>query len=422
MSMYELIYEDLVGDISLDEAEEILLNRLKLARNAVDDFFAGKPVIKSSEAKVATLQSFLEKSGIKVTRKLQPIKPSEADISHVYKKLLELEEKLDSFQEQAKSSYTPQVSDTIDSISENFKGGLSKASSIANSLKVSGQAKLESLQQEHLKNDKKNVDETRNSEQGKLTHNIKSDQTGYNWFALLSGGGPYYAGYGNVTKGIILAVIAGILPILAIIVAIYGGAKANKELPVRKVPFQWSKFALVLAIQSVVSIIIVSVISLSNVGFSSYENQVRNGTLNFDPSVTISDALDNYEYFSQTEWASHTSRQGRNIVEFSGVMDLDKYIGTKVDRITITDEILEKTRTVANPEVEYILKFSVSKIDDTFEVMSSEIVFSGYNKKEKKEVSKSIPDNNLTSLEAIYANSPELNTQAVILSGSFTSN
>lgn len=60
---------------------------------------------------------------------------------------------------------------------------------------------------------------------------------GFSWMGLLFGGA-YYAGYGQLVKGIIMAVIS-FIPLTAIPVNIYAGLKAKKQLPVGGQSFNW---------------------------------------------------------------------------------------------------------------------------------------------------------------------------------------
>ncbi|BDQ38755.1 hypothetical protein SYK_31150 [Pseudodesulfovibrio nedwellii] len=66
---------------------------------------------------------------------------------------------------------------------------------------------------------------------------------GFSWMGLLFGGA-YYAGYGQLVKGLILAAIS-FTPLTAIPVNIYAGIKAKKQLPVGAQAFEWPKAVLV---------------------------------------------------------------------------------------------------------------------------------------------------------------------------------
>ena len=48
----------------------------------------------------------------------------------------------------------------------------------------------------------------------------------------------YYIGYGQITKGI-LFFIGMLIPGVALIISVYTGFRANRELPVGKIPFNW---------------------------------------------------------------------------------------------------------------------------------------------------------------------------------------
>jgi len=63
------------------------------------------------------------------------------------------------------------------------------------------------------------------------------EKKGFSWMGLLFGGA-YYAGYGQLVKGIIMAVIS-FIPLTAIPVNIYAGLKARKQLPVGSQSFNW---------------------------------------------------------------------------------------------------------------------------------------------------------------------------------------
>lgn len=69
-----------------------------------------------------------------------------------------------------------------------------------------------------------------------------NENSGFSWMGLLFGGA-YYAGYGQLTKGLIMAVIS-FIPITAIPVNIYAGLKAKKQLPVGEEAFEWPKAVL----------------------------------------------------------------------------------------------------------------------------------------------------------------------------------
>jgi len=52
--------------------------------------------------------------------------------------------------------------------------------------------------------------------------------------------------------------------------------------------------------------------------FTSNIKHVKNSVLDFDQSSTIGEVLDNYKYFTHTEWEEFTTEQGKEVVQFFG--------------------------------------------------------------------------------------------------------
>lgn len=74
---------------------------------------------------------------------------------------------------------------------------------------------------------------------------------GFSWMGLLFGG-MYYAGYGQLVKGLVMGVLS-FIPLTMIIVNIYAGIKAKAELPVGERPFNWGNALVVLVVGCAVS-------------------------------------------------------------------------------------------------------------------------------------------------------------------------
>lgn len=51
---------------------------------------------------------------------------------------------------------------------------------------------------------------------------------------------------------------------------------------------------------------------------------VKNGILEFDKSITVGEAFDNYKYFKNVKWEAFTSENGRRVVQVTGELDIDK--------------------------------------------------------------------------------------------------
>ena len=93
----------------------------------------------------------------------------------------------------------------------------------------------------------------------------------FNWIAFLFNGAAYYAGYGNIKKGLIMAVI-GFLPLTVFFVNLYGGFKANSELPVKQQPFDWARAIMVSMFHVVILICSVTIIG-SHTGYLENKKQ-----------------------------------------------------------------------------------------------------------------------------------------------------
>jgi hypothetical protein len=88
----------------------------------------------------------------------------------------------------------------------------------------------------------------------------------------------------------------------------------------------------------------VNVITIVKSLYGTYETTryisiVKNSTLHFNDTTTVGKAFDNYDYFSNVEWVLLKSKNGRNVVQFDGTIDV-----RKVAEITIShnDENVEK--------------------------------------------------------------------------------
>lgn len=145
---------------------------------------------------------------------------------------------------------------------------------------------------------------------------------------------------------------------------------------------------------------------------------VKKGTLQFDTTVTVGDALSNYKYFSNTKWSSFEDSQKRTVVEFSGDLDFNKFIGEELDGVPIkvSEEKVKNFRTkVGDLKLTYIAQFSISKTDNSFNVLFSGINMSGTNHQTGKHGSTQIPDKDLNTLQTIYRNKPEVSTLVLLI-------
>jgi len=96
---------------------------------------------------------------------------------------------------------------------------------------------------------------------------------------------------------------------------------------------------------------------------------VKDGTLNFDNSITVGEAFDKYSYFSDTDWTDFETSNGRKIVQVTG---------------TFNDDYIKKMGwTKKFSEVSLIVQFKINK-DDTFEIAAIGLEFTNLKGKTKK--------------------------------------
>lgn len=109
------------------------------------------------------------------------------------------------------------------------------------------------------------VNESVETVESKNETSEEKEKQGFSWLTFFFAAN-YYAGYGKFKRGLLFAVI-GFTPLTAIIVNIYAGFKAKKELPIGKQPFKW-KMAIGMA---VIQMLIAGVVFSLSKDKSSYE-------------------------------------------------------------------------------------------------------------------------------------------------------
>ncbi|NIA10462.1 MAG: hypothetical protein GWP10_12220 [Nitrospiraceae bacterium] len=75
------------------------------------------------------------------------------------------------------------------------------------------------------------------------------------------------------------------------------------------------------ALSCIVFFLLVTLGACSN---SSDIDLVKNGVLDFDKSLTIGEAFENYKYFTDVSWKAFKTENGRRMVQVSGTIDLNK--------------------------------------------------------------------------------------------------
>ena len=158
-----------------------------------------------------------------------------------------------------------------------------------------------------------------------------------------------------------------------------------------------------------VVMLVVSGCSDSSIG------KVQNGVIGFDDSVTVGDALNNYQYFSEKDWRSYEDDQNRTIVEFNGEMDYDKFIGSKYMNMELTaDQVASNKEKIGDMRVRYVAQFVLSKSGDTFRTGYSGLTIDGAHKDTGEKFEENIPDKNLSTVKNIYLNNPEIATWGLL--------
>jgi len=79
-----------------------------------------------------------------------------------------------------------------------------------------------------------------------MSENQVEEKKGWSWLGFFFA--PYYyAGYGDLKRGLIFAVLYAI-PFIALAIGIYGGLKAKKELPIKQQEFQWKNVGIAVVV------------------------------------------------------------------------------------------------------------------------------------------------------------------------------
>ncbi len=180
------------------------------------------------------------------------------------------------------------------------------------------------------------------------------------------------------------------------------------------------------------------VVSVYFFWFGDYSNirLVKNGTLTIDSDVTVGDAFEGYKYFKTRKWKFFKDSQKRQVVEFNGVYDYDKFIGTTVctgleftpnmtraTTVQLTANMVNKTRkSLEDIKSTYVIQFTISKDNKSFQARYSGIEITRITSKIpnlsediQKVPVKTIKDVNLSTLKKIYSNEPEEEIGALIL-------
>lgn len=104
----------------------------------------------------------------------------------------------------------------------------------------------------------------------------KEIKKGWNWLAFFFA--PYYyAGYGRLKRGLVYAVVGGLIPLFALAFAIESGRKANKDLPIDEQEFNWKNAGITIAVSILIGVLLnYFIYSLSNSTPNCSSKQTKN--------------------------------------------------------------------------------------------------------------------------------------------------
>ena len=115
--------------------------------------------------------------------------------------------------------------------------------------------------------------------------------------------------------------------------------------------------------------------------------------MNFDNSITVGEAFDKYNYFSDTDWTDFETSNGRKIVQVTG---------------TFNDDYIKKMGwTKQFSKASLIVQFKINK-DDTFEIAAIGLEATNLNGKTKKvDLGKGMSNRQLNAmLKELYNDKP----------------
>ena len=145
-----------------------------------------------------------------------------------------------------------------------------------------------------------------------MSENQIEEKKGWSWlgffFAPL-----YYAGYGNIKKGVIYAII-GAFPLFGLIIAIIAGKNARKELPIGKQKFKWVNVVLIIFLY-VASAMIMQV-AIKGATPSQEIVTIKQSKLGMCPKATVEEMVDGF--MGDSSWESGITEDGIKFVNISG--------------------------------------------------------------------------------------------------------
>ena len=90
------------------------------------------------------------------------------------------------------------------------------------------------------------------------------------------------------------------------------------------------------------------------------EDVVRQARVDIDLSVNLGQALSLYSYFGETRWRSFVDACGHQIVEFTGNMDYDRFVGSCYVGVQLTPTMIRKAKDhLKNRLTTYVARFEL---------------------------------------------------------------
>ncbi len=150
-----------------------------------------------------------------------------------------------------------------------------------------------------------------------------------------------------------------------------------------------------------------------------YIDIVKKGVLKLDPSVSVGDAFDGYDFFQKTSWKSFVSDQNRRVVEMSGMFDFDKFAGTSIPEAkgqpVLSSAMVYKAKQKLNGVgISYVIQFAIAKDNASFEIKFSGIEIEKAVRPDKE----TFQENGISILERIFANKPAPTVWLILASNS----
>jgi len=152
--------------------------------------------------------------------------------------------------------------------------------------------------------------------------------------------------------------------------------------------------------KKIVSILGILLVVLFFIGCSNRDIKiVKDGVLNFDKTITVGEAFDNYKYCKDVKWDSGVTENGRHFVEVICNYDIYNKDNSKFFRNLFKQKGIVRT--------DIIYQFDINKDGKTFE-LRGEFIKSYYKNGKTYSNNESNLNDALMDLKKIYEEKPLL--------------